>query len=192
MINITFEKGVDLPPFWLESGRQVIDIRNVVSENLQDLERNKDKYQGNLFQDALRIKWEDEQDWFTLPLDPIISITGKNIIIRRNVLKLSPYKENRRGSIKEIWSQDDYEVTIAGVFTGKNDLPEGDLRRLRAYCEARKTIMVESKLFTIFKITKLLIEDYNLPFTKGIQNQMYTLKTYSDDVFELLVKEEKK
>jgi hypothetical protein len=37
----------------------------------------------------------------------------------------------------------------------------------------------------------MAIEDYALPFTKGVENQMYTIKAYSDDMFDLLVKDEK-
>jgi hypothetical protein len=100
--------------------------------------------------------------------------------------------ENRRGSIKEVWSQDDYQISIAGVLIGDNEFPEEDLRRLRNYMEARKTLMVQSSLFSLFNITQIAVEDYGLPFTKGIENQMYTVKAYSDDVFDLLIREENK
>ena len=91
------------------------------------------------------------------------------------------------------WAQDDYEINIAGVFMGENgELPENDLRKFRRYCEARKLIEVQSDLFTLFNISQLAIESFELPFTKGVENQMYTIKAYSDDNFDLLVKEEKR
>jgi hypothetical protein len=40
---------------------------------------------------------------------------------------------------------------------------------------------------TIFNIERLVIEDFSLPFTKGVENQMYTIKAYSDDLFDLLI-----
>jgi hypothetical protein len=117
-----------------------------------------------------------------------MSVTGRNIIVRRNVLKAD---NNRRGSVKETWSQDDYEINIAGVFIGENGKrPESDLRKLRTYFEQRKPVLVSSDLFSIFNIEKLAIEDYALPFTKGVENQMFTIKGYSDDMFDLLIKDE--
>ncbi|MDR1370940.1 MAG: DUF6046 domain-containing protein [Dysgonamonadaceae bacterium] len=182
-IYFNFVPGFNLPPYWLNHPIAIPGKENGEFDNPSE-------YLGNLYQDSVRIKWDDESEWWTLPLDPVVSITGKNIIVRRNVLKVDNTIENRRGSIKEIWSQDDYEINIAGVLIGDSDLPENDLRQLRKYCESRKVILVESKLFSIFKITQLAVEDYSLPFTKGIENQMYTIKAYSDDMFDLLVKEE--
>jgi hypothetical protein len=107
-------------------------------------------------------------------------------------LKQAEKDSSRRGTIKEAWSQDDYEVNIAGVFIGENgEMPENDLRKFRRYCEERKLIDVESDLFCLFNINHLAVESFELPFTKGVENQMYTIKAYSDDTFDLLVKEEK-
>ena len=53
---------------------------------------------------------ETTLDDFKFPLDPIISLASKNIITRRYV-----NKTKTRGSIKERWSQDDWEITISGV-----------------------------------------------------------------------------
>ena len=152
-------------------------------------------YFGNLYQCPVRIKWADESDdsWWTFPFDPVVSVSGKNIIVRRNVLKQNNEDNTRRGSVKEGWSQDDYEVNIAGVLMDVNgELPEDDLRQLRRYCEARKVIEVESDLFCLFNINRLAVESFELPFTKGKENQMYAIKAYSDDTFDLLIKEEKR
>jgi len=105
------------------------------------------------------------------------------------VLKINNSVGNRRGTIKELWSQDDYEIQIAGLFMGENaQFPKQDVAKLRQYAEGRKTLMVQSALFTLFNITKIAIEDYSIPFTKGIENQMYSIKAYSDDMHDLLIK----
>jgi hypothetical protein len=181
-----FATGFNLPPFWLNRPVTVLAVETEAKFDAPS------EYLGNLYQDSIRMRFESDAEWFTFPLDPVISITGKNIIIRRNVLKMKSELVERRGSVKEIWSQDDFEINIAGVFIGSGDFPEFHLRKLRDFCEARQIIEVESKLFSLFNITRLAIEDFSLPFTKGIENQMYTIKAYSDDVFELLVKEERK
>ncbi len=178
-IYIDHALGFVLPPYWRLHKDVVREVATDVSPaELLDIPHL----------DPLRIKWEEEKEWWTLPIDPVIAVSGKNIIIRRHPQKADNTTENRRGSVKEIWSQDDYEVNIAGVFIGDGEMPEESLRKLRGYCEAHKTIMVESALLSIYKITRLAIEDYSLPFTKGLENQMFTIKAYSDDMFDLLIK----
>jgi len=180
---IDIATGFVAPPFWLNRPTGVLKIDG-------DSVTDAAEYLGNLYQDSLRMRLESGSEWYTFPLDPVISVTCKNNIIRRNVLKVD-VNAIRRGSIKEIWSQDDYEVNIAGLFTseGGEGLPEADLRQLREFCEAREVLEVESVLFSIFGITRLAITDYSLPFTKGIENQQYTIKAYSDELFEVIVTE---
>ena len=185
MIYLNVATGFNLPPFWLNRPVHVLDPQTADSTELSE-------YLGNLYQCPLEIKWENESEWWRLPFDPVISISGKNIIVRRNVLKQPLGTGTRRGTVKEAWSQDDYEVNIAGVFMGKdNELPENDLRKFRQYCEERKLIEVKNDLFTLFNIGFLAIESFDLPFTKGVENQMYTIRAFSDDNFELLVHEKR-
>ena len=100
-----------------------------------------------------------------------------------NVLKVKHNNVERRGTVKELWTQGDYEISISGVLISNknNELPEDDLKKLRAYCEHRGAIEVYSPLFTIFNITKICIESYDFPFTKGMENQMFSIKAVSDD-----------
>jgi hypothetical protein len=191
--------GFELPLYWLQN-KEVVrrakenEIRRLNDIWVPDVENNvqPETLLGVLHFDKVGIKWDDESDneWWTLPLDPVISVSGKNAIVRRHVLKVDNAIENRRGTVKELWSQDDYEVNIAGVLIGAGDLPEDDLRKLRGYMEARKVLNIQSRLLGLFGITKLAVEEYALPFTKGMENQMYTIKGYSDDIFDLLIQDE--
>ena len=177
---MNFASGFNLPPYWKN---HPVGIERISDDLTQQ------QAMGKLLQDSLSIKWEEEKGWWQFPLDPVISITGKNTIIRRNVLKINNSVGNRRGTIKELWSQDDYEIQIAGLFMGENaQFPKQDIAKLRQYAEGRKTLMVQSSLFTLFNINKIAIEDYSIPFTKGIENQMYSIKAYSDDMHDLLIK----
>ncbi|MDR3350359.1 MAG: DUF6046 domain-containing protein [Prevotellaceae bacterium] len=191
--------GLELPPYWLQNKEVVRRVKENEIRRLNDIwvpgienNVNPNEWLGVLHFDSVRIKFSDEPDdaYWTLPLDPVISVSGKNAIVRRQVLKVDNTVENRRGTVKELWSQDDYEVNIAGVLIGAGDLPEDELHKLRAYMEARKVLSIESRLLGIFGITRLAVEDYSLPFTKGMENQMYTIKGYSDDMFDLLIKDE--
>ena len=195
-IKINFATGFEMPPFFLQNTEVVkrLDENTVfasyeyIAKGIVD-ENMKQELMDVPHFDKLMLKHENESDWWTLPFDPVISISGKNIISRRNVLKMND-SIIQRGSVKELWSQDDYEVNIAGVLIGTaGEMPKNDLMKLRGYCEARKIVQVRSKLLRIFGIYRLAIEDYALPFTKGMENQMFTIKAYSDNDFDLLIEE---
>ncbi|MDR2564369.1 MAG: DUF6046 domain-containing protein [Prevotellaceae bacterium] len=202
MIYFDFATGFNLPPYWInhpvnvqkegEAKKEFAPVAFVPNSNLNHLSDtlidHDVPYLGNFYQDKMMLKHEDETSWWSPLRDPVISVTGKNIVARRNVAKAEAVGE-RRGSVKELWSVDDYEINIAGTFTNMvgGDVPEEDLKKLRIYCESKKTLLIESRLLSIFGIRRIVVVDYTLPFTKGIENQMYTIKAYSDDMFDLLI-----
>lgn len=62
----------------------------------------------------LRFQLEESgaEEWL-FPMEPMISLNGQNILVRRNVSK-----GRIKGSIKERWTQDDYSVRIEGILLG--------------------------------------------------------------------------
>ena len=48
-------------------------------------------------------------DSYAFPIDPFISVSFKNIITRRSVAK-----GDKRGTVKERWTEDDAEINISG------------------------------------------------------------------------------
>ena len=106
--------GGKIPPYWLF---RKTELANVDSEEYSQIQQMSDKELedtirtnalGVPMQMPLRFKLEEAgaEEWF-FPLEPMISLTGQNIIVRRQV-----NKGKVKGSIKERWSQDDYSVTI--------------------------------------------------------------------------------
>ncbi|MDR0789637.1 MAG: DUF6046 domain-containing protein [Bacteroidales bacterium] len=186
-INVFFNKNglMVLPPFWLqnETGIQQVDSDTFL--------KPASELQGVPHYVPLALKRQsDSGDYWKLPIDPVASVSGKNNIVKRQVLKADLKGQIRRGSVKELWTQDDYEVNIAGVLMGSShNMPNEDIRKLRALCEAREVILIESEFLSFFGIDKIVIEDYEFPFTKGKENQMYTIKAVSDDfdVEQLLI-----
>jgi hypothetical protein len=140
-----------------------------------------------LCQCPLSLKVPGSEDFWLLPLDPVVGVSGKNVITRRNVLKQGDVKKHR-GTIKELWSQDDYRITVAGMFQGENAYDE--LLQLRNICEERSVVEVENDILQEFNITRMVIESFEYPHTKGSDNFMWTLQCYSDDEYEILVVEE--
>lgn len=127
---------------------------------------------------------------YLLPYEPMVNISGKNTIIRRNVAKA----QNMIGSIKERWNQADYEITITGVLigsilTGSVDecFPREDFERLRDHMTAPRSLSVYCEPLQLLGINQIVIEDFSFPFTKGENVQAYEIKAYSDFAYNLLL-----
>ena len=184
--------GGKMPPYWLfrKTGvaqtdpRAYDDIRRMSDEELEDTVRT--NALGVPMQLPLRLRLETSgaEDWL-LPVEPMVSLQGQNIIKRRQV-----NKGRVKGSIKERWAQDDYTITIEGILMGSDGrYPGEDVARLRSYCEAAKMTAL-CPLLELFGISHIVIESWDIPFTSGATNQNYTLKAYSDDIYKLLLNRE--
>lgn len=137
-----------------------------------------------------------DENWWLLPWEPIINISGSNIIAKRYIAKAGT---NLIGSIKERWSTDDYELTITGAFYGDKmrglaaeTYPRYDMEKLRAYFLSAEAIEVKCEPLQILGINKIVIEDVNFPFTKGENVQAYEIKAVSDFPYDLIYKRKKR
>lgn len=121
-------------------------------------------------------------DSFLLPFEPLQTVAGKNIIIRNHILKAKD-----KGTVKEVWSSDDYRIEIKGIIVGDNPdrLPEEEINRLRKVLEFKGAVAVSSPYFTLFDIQYMAIEDYEFLHTPGYNNQAYIIRGFSDKLFEL-------
>ena len=131
----------------------------------------------------LRFQLEESgvKEWL-FPIEPMISLNGQNILVRRHVSK-----GTIKGSIKERWTQDDYTVRIEGILMSREGkYPEEDVTMLKKFCEAGH-VKALCPLLEIFGISQLAIESWEIPFTTGITNQNYTITAYSDDIYKLLL-----
>ena len=181
--------GGKVPPYWL-MGKTVLrevdnndfsGLRGMTDEELEDIVRTNALGIPMVMPLSLRLDVEGAEEWL-LPEEPMISITGQNIITRRHVSK-----GRLRGSIKERWTQDDYTVKVEGLLLGRDGrYPKNDVERLRQYCEAGK-VKVLCPLLEIFGITQIAIESWDIPFTSGTTNQNYEITAYSDDIYKLLI-----
>lgn len=184
--------GGKVPPYWLFRNTGIADvdsaeydsIRSMTDGELEDTVRT--NALGVPMQLPMRLKLEEAgaEEWL-LPMEPMVSLTGRNIITRRHV-----NKGRVRGSIKERWAQDDYSITVEGILMGMDGkYPEDDVARLRGFCEAAH-VEVLNPLLEIFGISHMVIESWDIPFTSGTANQNYTLKAQSDDIYKVLLTRE--
>lgn len=91
---------------------------------------------------------------YVFALDPMISVSWRNVITRRYVAK-----GGVKGTVKESWSQDDYEITISGVLIGSDGEELNDMvRALREVCESGETLKAENDwLMDGFGVTQLVV-----------------------------------
>ena len=130
-------------------------------------------------------RWPKSKEWL-LPVEPIITLSGGNIITRRTVAKAN---DKMRGTIKERWAKDDYAISINGLLTKWDDwsYPKDDVKKLREMLEVRDSLDVRSPLFELLGISRIVVERWDFPFTKGPENQYYSINAYSDDEWDLLI-----
>lgn len=123
---------------------------------------------------------ETDDEGFKLPTDPLITVSGSNKIVRRYVAK-----SERGGSIKELWTQDDFSISITGVLIGEENYK--NVKRILQYCVATESVRVVCPILNdAFNIHRLAIETYDFPHTKGDNNYQFTLRGYSDENYLIL------
>ena len=123
---------------------------------------------------------ETDDEGYRLPTDPLISVSGQNQIVRRYVAK-----SERGGSIKELWTQDDYSISITGVIIGEENFK--NVKRILQYCLATESVRVVCPILNdAFNIHRLAIESYDFPHTKGDNNYQFTIRAYSDENYLIL------
>ena len=133
--------------------------------------------------------------YFRLPYEPLISISGKNVIAKRRVAKWNAENSKQlTGTIKERWSQDDYEITITGALMGSLEkgnyedcYPRADFEKLKKILTHAKEIRILCAPLELLGITKIVIDDFSFPFTKGENVQAYEIKACSDYSYNLLM-----
>ena len=135
---------------------------------------------------------EGGQKW-TFPYEPMMNVSSGNNIVKRNVAKQG---NKLIGTIKERWSRKDFDTTVTGALIGalmkgnvEDCYPKQQLERLFEFLVYAKEIYVYSPLLETLGDTKVIIEDYSFPFTKGENVQAYELKLTSDFSYDLLIKE---
>ena len=184
--------GGKVPPYWLFRDTELADVDSAEYDSVRAMsdgeleETVRTNALGVPMQLPMRLKLEEAgaEEWL-LPMEPMVSLTGQNIITRRHV-----NKGRVRGSIKERWAQDDYSITVEGILMGMDGkYPEEDVARLRSLCEAAH-VTVLNPLLEIFGISHMVIESWDISFTSGTSNQNYTLKAQSDDIYKLLLTRE--
>lgn len=176
MSNGSINTGFALPPYWLKDKVVIINHKKGLLEADEV---------GVVIGNQYPLTFMDKDNLlkdFKFPIDPFISLSFKNIITRRQVAK-----GKIRGSVKERWTEDDVEITITGTFINEGGAYPQEVEKLRAYFALHEAFDVVSPYLNNRDIYSIVIESLDMPHTKGLENQAYQIKAYSDDVFNLLI-----
>lgn len=179
-----------LPPFPAVPEQRISKAGVINADAWQHVNRG-DKVEQTIFGTPqvmpLSVKLKSETAYWLFPVEPLISIDGKNILVKRNVAK----RKNGFGTIKEYWTQDDYSINIQGLITDSSreyDYPREDLVTLTKYCNAKEPLDVKCPILELLGINRIVIESFSLPFTKGPENQNFSIIALSDTDWSLILK----
>lgn len=138
----------------------------------------------------------DGKNRYTLPYEPMISISSANNIVERTVAKAGNDAQYE-GTVKERWSRGDWEIKITGVLIGSiltgdvsQCFPKSDFEKLRDILQRRKNWKINCSPLELLGINSIVIYDMNFPFTKGENVQAYEITAKSDFDYNLLLEEE--
>lgn len=119
-----------------------------------------------------------------LPNEPSISIAS-----RKNIVETALVGSKRRGTVKELISIEDWQVTIRGIainYASKEYYPEDIVKGLVDLYERNEALEVQCALTRLLGIYRLVIRDFSLPEMIGIQHaQAYQFTCTSDEDFIL-------
>lgn len=120
----------------------------------------------------------------------VVRISGKNTYVKTPMIE-------RNGSVKELYSSDDYSISVKGfLISDDRKFPEKELQLLKDAKEKRTPLVLDNALTNIFLTDKSLqldeqrrvvIEGIELPDVQGGRERVrpFTMQLESDSVFTL-------
>ncbi|CAA0253663.1 DUF6046 domain-containing protein [Tenacibaculum maritimum] len=120
-------------------------------------------------------------DGVRLPNEPLITFNGQKRIVQTSIVG-----SERRGTVKELISSNDYRIRIEGVCieAGKKEYPQHQVEQLIALCEKPASLEFENELAEMFGIHKLAITSYAFDKMQGKPySQKYVINAVSDEDF---------
>lgn len=112
----------------------------------------------------------------------LISIRGKKNIVSTPMV-------GRKGTVKELISMDDYEISIQGVALD-TDWPDDQLAAIKEIYSVNESVQLKCALTDIFMDDEdmVVIKSIDIPEMRGIEHaQTYSLDLETDRSFELIM-----
>ena len=137
-----------------------------------------------MFMPITLIHKKDNVEKKLLLQNTIISMKMKKTIVETPLI-------NRKGTVKEQISIDDWDIGIKGmIVSADNEYPDDAVTELRDFVNINEALDIASVLTAIFlnEDEKVVIRDFELSEMRGIQHaQGFTMSLISDVQFELII-----
>ena len=175
-----FDSGQIIPPQYLETS-EYSGIQPVDENEFSRFRQMRLQLGGNVLGQPLfmPVAFDVEGEILLLPNEPTLQISVKKVIIKTQLAG-----SKREGTVKELISIDDYELTLRGIAlnsTQKRVYPEDDIYKIHELFRKNKSVGIKCGLTALLGIDKVVIESFDLPTMVGVQHaQAYELKMVSD------------
>jgi hypothetical protein len=123
-------------------------------------------------------------DW-EMPAASLIEINRPKVIQKTQIA-------GRNGSVKELISDDDFDIRLRGLIVNSDDdtPPEDGVRWFMETVAVPQAIQVECELFDWLGIDEVVVRDYSLFQVEGFQHIMaYTINLWSDEPVEVKLRD---
>jgi hypothetical protein len=139
---------------------------------------------GGSFKMPVGFRIPGKEQWWKLPNEPIVSLSGSNDI---EITVLNRGK--KRGTVKEYLNLEDYHITIRGIAIneGDDDFPEKFFQELRDYTENGNAIEISCDFTRMHNITLCCLQKWDFPGNEQLpfRARAYEIRALSDENFEL-------
>lgn len=121
---------------------------------------------------------------YLLPYEPTISFSKRKRIVETGLVG-----SRRKGTVKELISSEDWEITIRGIALNSESklyYPEDQVAKLNDLDKREEALEINSALTSLLGIYRIVIKQFRLPEMIGVQHaQAYEFQCVSDEDFIL-------
>ncbi|MGC1471547.1 MAG: DUF6046 domain-containing protein [Psychroserpens sp.] len=149
---------------------------------LPDLKNiNASRVNGNPY--FMRVKFAYQGEQFLLPNEPLVALS-----LSKTIVETATVGTERKGTVKEYITTDDYQISFRGVCFDENDpeaYPATQVEELDRLFNINAAIeVIDSKFFELFGIRKVVIKDIQYDEMVGYPGaQRYIMTAVSDQDF---------
>lgn len=192
LLDVIGYKGLPYPGVWFptvnrggdrfigkdfDSDADYADVKT--SSDTGSVLRKKDA-QGRYY--FMPVVFEHKGKEYEIP-NAVISFTGKKNIVETAMV-------GRKGSVKELISIDDYEISIQGI-ASSDDFPEAAIAELNELYNINEAVALKCALTDIFleEDDRVVIKSIDISDMKGTETfQVFKIDLVTDCSFELTIK----
>lgn len=120
----------------------------------------------------------------------VVRVSGKKNIVKTPLI-------DRKGTVKELYSVDDYAISLKGFVIGDNgEFPEAEIDSLRSLFENKTALQIDNAITNVFltdpsvetnEKRRVVIESLEFPEVEGgrINVKPFSMQLVSDHIFKL-------